>query len=179
MSDERYQHRFRCCVCATQFTRTRNSAEWIGPRPNCPKKCEGRVKDSYVPDVERTEVQAPAIVGSISAKAFDTAMEMTMQDQGMTNINDSFRQGEPTAPKLRPDLQAKADSFFAGPQRKPANRGRVDMSPIFGERATQSQSGMPPAKSFDAHMPTSIAPIMEAAKNQTSAVPNYRVVAEG
>lgn len=131
-----------------------------------------------MPDVgfDPAEGKAPALGGSSFARAMDLTNEIVAADHGMTNLNDSMRPGEVTAPKLRPDLQAKADAFFSPPKREP-RRGRVDMSGLYGERATAAQNGQPAGMKFVQEGGHAIQPILTSKPQGSSPVPNFIDVA--
>lgn len=178
MIDDRqwYQHNLRCRMCAHRFHVKRLTADANKVRPNCPK-CGGRTKQSFQADVgfDPAEGKAPAQIGSIPVRAYDAAMEITMQDHGITDIQDHsrpgavYRAGETSAPKLRPDLQAQADNFWGGPA-KPKRMGKIDMSPLYGARA--QNNGVTPGQ-FNASSGSLIEPILKHKPTGTSAVPDY------
>lgn len=181
---QRYKHFFRCRVCAERFSVIRLTASAEGLNPRCPRKsCGGKSRESHVPDIgmDVAAGKAPGVVGAnVQVRAYDTAMEMTMTDQGMTNIQDHsrpgavYRAGENTAPSLPMHLQQKVDSFWGGQQKK-AKTARVDMSPIFGERAT---SGGPAPAQFKADGGSLIEPILKHRPTGSSPVPVGPVVAD-
>lgn len=115
--------------------------------------------------------KAPGVVGSIPVLAYDAAAQIAMADHGMTDLQDHRRQGEATAPKLRPDLQQKSDNFWGGNQQKSRTRtAKVDMSPIYGERAT---GGVPPGARFSADSAPAVMPILTSRPEGTSPIPKY------
>jgi hypothetical protein len=186
---QRYRHFFRCRACGDRFSVVRMTASGDGLNPRCPKRaCGGKAKQSFTADVgfDPAEGKAPGVVGAnVLVRAYDMALEMTAQDQGLTNIQDHsrpgsvVRMGEPTAPPLPAHLQQQASNFWSGPQKQKARTGKVDMSPIFGSRAgsvPQPQAVIPPmGKQADTSL---IEPILRARPTGTSPVPVGRVVAD-
>jgi len=175
----RYQHFFRCKVCGTRFHVTRLTADPGRVKtPSCPRKrCGGRTKPSFAPDVglDVGAGRAPAQTGANpEVRAYDAALKITAEDHGMTDLRDRARPGENSVPPLRPDLQRQADSFWSGPQKPAARRGKVDMSPIYGARA---QSGLPSATRFSADKGTAIAPILQAQPTGSSPIPKHTTIA--
>lgn len=81
------------------------------PDPKCPKRSCQVVYHDIGLDMAGPP---PAIGGSNIAKAVDTTAEMVMQDHKMTDLRDGTRQGEISAPKLKPELQNQVDNFFSG-----------------------------------------------------------------
>lgn len=180
MADNRplYAHWFRCRTCGNRFSVKRLTADSSKVKaPNCPRRsCIGKSRQSHVPDIgfDPSEGKAPALGGSIPTRAFDTAMEMTMQDHGMTDIRDDARPGEPSVPKLRPDLQERADNFFGGQKKQNrGTRGKVDLSGLYGERASQAQNGTPQGTKFVQEGGHAIAPILNSKPTGSSPIPNY------
>ena len=180
----KYRHFFRCRTCATRFHVDRLTSDPDKVKtPKCPKKaCGGKARASHVPDIgfDAAEGRAPAVGGSPSARNFDTAMQMTMQDHGMTDINDTMRPGEVSAPKLPHHLQTKADNFW-GPgnkqqqQQQPAMRkGKVDLSGLYGAAATGGSSPPPPGVSkFTAGEGHAILPVLKSQPTGSSPIPKY------
>ena len=182
----RYRHHFRCRSCATRFHVDRLTADPAKVKtPKCPKKgCAGKVKESFQADIP-TDIaagKAPGVIGAnVQNRAYDFAMETTMQDQQIGDISDHsrpgsvYRAGEATAPKLRQDLQQKADSFWGGQQPKQQTRtARVDMSPLYGERATGTQQAQFRA---DTQAASLIEPILKHKPTGASPIPAHTVVA--
>lgn len=180
-----YRHFFRCRGCGDRFSVLRLTADPAKVKtPKCPKKrCTARVRVSHQEDIgfDAAEGKAPAQVGAIAVKAFDQTMEMTMADHGMTDIKDNARPGESSVPALRPDLQRQADSFWGSGQKRQAGtrRGRVDLSGMYGERATNAPkvNGQPAAMKFDAGQGSAIEPILRSRPTGSSPVPAFIDVA--
>ena len=172
---EGFIHYFRCRGCGNRFGVTRLTADPAKVKtPRCPRKlCHGRVRQSHQEDIgfDPAEGKAPAQGGSLPVRAFDTAMEMTMQDHGMTDIRDDARPGESSVPKLRPDLQQKVDNYWGGPK-KQTRRGRVDLSGMYGSRTPQV-NGQAPAMKIDAGGGSHIAPILQSRPTGSSPIPAY------
>lgn len=82
------------------------------PCPNCGL-------DQKTRGIDLTLNKAPATVGqSLGVKAIDETARIVMQDYGLTDLRSDVRQGETTAPKIAPALQAQADSFFGAPGKR-------------------------------------------------------------
>jgi hypothetical protein len=180
MSDDRqwFRHSLRCRACANRFHVDRLTADPDKVRPKCPK-CGGKTKESFMADVgmDVSAGKAPGVVGSISAKAFDAAHEIAMADHGMTDIRSDARPGENSVPRLPQHLQNQVDGFWQGGQKPKTRTGRVDLSPIFGERANQPGAQQPSGTKFTADAPSSIAPILNHKPAGSSPVPAHTVVA--
>jgi len=176
---QRYVHWFRCRSCGNRFHVNRLTADSSKVKtPNCPRRsCLGKSRESHTPDIgfDPAEGKAPAVGGSPFARAMDITNEIVAADHGMTDLNTSMRSGEITAPKLRPDLQAKADAFFNPPKRE--RRGRVDLSGLYGERAVAAQNGQPAGQKFEAQGGHAIQPILTSKPQGSSPVPAYIDVA--
>jgi hypothetical protein len=153
--------------------------------PKCPRKaCGGRSKPSYVADIP-TDIsagRAPGVIGAnVQNAAYDAAMNITMQDQNLTDVADHsrpgsvYRAGEATAPKLPAHLQARSESFWGSqPQNAAKTRtARVDLSPVFGQRA----AAVAPAAQFKAEAATVLDPILKHKRSGTSPVPDHVVIA--
>ncbi len=176
---EQFLHSFRCKACGNRFGVKRFTADQSKVKiPKCPRRsCGGRAKASYVPDIgfDAAEGKAPSIGGSLVARGFDTAMQMTMEDHGLTNINDTMRPGEVSAPKLAPALQAKADNFWGGQKKQPEKgmlRGKVDMSGLYGAAATGAPA-TPGVARFTAEQGHAIQPILKSKPTGSSPIPKY------
>lgn len=172
---QRYAHPFRCKSCGGRFQVVRFTADPDKVKtPKCPRKsCGGKAKQSFMEDVgmDVAAGKAPGVVGSVPVLAYDASMKIAMEDHQLTDIQDHHRAGEATAPKLRPDLQAKADGFWGGNQQKPRTRtAKVDMSPIYGERAT---GGAPPGARFSADSAPAVMPILTSKPEGSSPIPKY------
>lgn len=178
MSDDRqwFRHSLRCRACANRFHVDRLTPDPDRVRPKCPK-CGGRSKESFVDDkgMDFSMQKAPGIVGSIPARAFDASMEIAMQDHGMTDIHAEARPGESSAPKLPQHLQQKVDKFWGGAQKPKARTGKVDLSPLYGERATQA--GAPDSARFSAGSASLIEPILKHKPTGSSPIPAHTIIA--
>lgn len=175
---QKYRHFFRCRQCGDRFHVDRLTADPAKVNPRCPKKaCKGKARQSHMADVgmDVAAGKAPAQVGAISVRARDMAYDMVTKDQGLTDIQDHTRPGESTAPKLPWHLQKKVDGFWGQNNAKPQGPKtmRADLSPIFGERATQ---GLPAAQ-FKAESGSLVEPILKHKPTGSSAVPDYIPVA--
>lgn len=108
------------------------------PDPPCPE-CRKRAKKRKFNFVDG---QAPAVGGSMLAKAVDTTAQIVMEDQQMTDLRDDVREGETMTPKLAPRLQAMADGMFARPKGK--GQGLFGLSPAAVRQAAVSGRFMTP-----------------------------------
>ena len=128
--------------------------------------------------------KAPGVVGAnVNNVAYDRAMEIAMADHQMTDISDIsrpgsvYRAGEPTAPKLPVHLQKQADSFWGGNKQKEKTRtAKVDMSPIFGDRAVAAGAAQ---AQFKADSGSLIEPILKHKPAGSSPVPEHVTIASG
>lgn len=175
---QRYKHSWRCRSCGDRFHTIRLTADAEGMNPRCPKNaCKGKSKPSFQEDVgmDVAAGRAPGVVGAnVQVKAYDSSMEIAMQDHGMTDIQDHRYQGESTAPKLPTHLQQQADAFWGSSQKKQkARTGNVDLSPIFGSRATPATTGA----QFKADSGSLIAPILQHKPQGSSPIPPHTVIA--
>lgn len=182
----RYQHWFRCRACATRFHVVRVTDDPAKVKtPRCPKKsCGGKAKPSFVPDIPMDVAggKAPAVTGAnVQVSAYDRSMEIAMADHQMTDIQDHsrpgaiYRGGESTAPKLPAHLQAQADGFWGGAQKPKTRSAKVDLSPIYGQRATDAGA---PAAQFKADAGSLIEPILRHRPAGSSPIPAHTVIAE-
>ena len=179
-----YRHNLRCRACAHRFHVDRVTDDPNKVSPRCPR-CSGKTKQSFQADVgmDVSAGKAPGVVGAnVQVAAYDRAMEITMADHQMTDIQDSsrpgsvYRPGESTAPKLPAHLQRQSDQFWGGNQQKPkARTAKVDMSPIFGERA---QNNGPAPAQFKADSGSLIEPILKHRPAGSSPIPAYTTIAE-
>jgi hypothetical protein len=187
MTEDRplFAHFFRCRTCGNRFSVKRLTADPSKVKtPKCPRRgCAGRVKESHMADVgmDVGAGKAPAQVGAIAVRAYDMALEVGAESAGLTDIKDHARPGESLVPALRPDLQKQADSFWGSGQKRQTQKGtikgRVDLSGLYGSRATEAQGSQPPGMKFEAGQGHAIAPILQAQPTGTSPVPKYRDVA--
>lgn len=176
---QRYQHKWRCRKCGDPFFTVRLTADASKMNPRCPKRaCGGKSKQSFMDDIgmDVSAGKAPGVVGAnVQNNSYDAAMQIAMADHQMTDIQDTsrpgsvYRTGENTAPKLPPHLQAKSDAFWGGQSKQKTRTAKVDMSPIFGERA---QSGAATAQ-FKADSGSLIEPILRHKSAGSSPIPDY------
>lgn len=129
-----YKVTIRCLTCQHRYERVMKaeSADLLADRPDppCPK-CRKRAKTN-VPTFDYTTGQAPAVGGSLIAKAVDTTTEMVMQDYGMTDLRDAKREGDTMAPKLPGPMQSAADNFFNRPKQGQRLNPNAGSSPLMG-----------------------------------------------
>lgn len=180
---QRYRHAWRCRSCGDRFHTVRLTADPTGMSPRCPKRaCGGKSKQSHVPDLgmDVAEGKAPGVVGAnVQTRAYDSAMQMTMTDQGLTDIQDHsrpgsvYRPGEGTAPKLPTHLQQQADTFWGGANRQKTRTAKADLSPIFGQQGPNA----PPPVAHQAPMNSIVEPILKHKPRGSSAVPDHVVIA--
>ena len=110
----KFEVRIRCTVCNHRYKRVMQAVdadalEYV-ENPPCPR--------CYLPErVRGMDVaggKAPAVGGSLAARAVDATAEIVMQDYQMTDLRSDVREGESAAPKLPPKQQEAADNFFGG-----------------------------------------------------------------
>lgn len=119
----RYRVTFRCVRCGHQFKRT--VKQLTAPDPPCPKEaCKEAVilERAMQNKVERArlakmlrEGRAPGSRTNVS-RAADLTANIVMEDHKLTNLRDDNHEGESSAPKLHPRLQAQVDGFFGAPK---------------------------------------------------------------
>lgn len=118
----RFQITLRCTSCAHKFKRILSAEDEMHlaelPDPPCPRCNVVQRKRG----MDIAAGKAPAVGGSLAARAVDATAEIVMQDHGMTDLRSDVREGESMAPKLPPKQQALADNFFSAPRarRNPA-----------------------------------------------------------
>lgn len=120
LEPRRYRVRYQCGRCGKKFTRTFGAV----PRedPPCPRRecIAASANENLIAENRRLRAmldsgQPPAQIGAnTQVRAIDTTAEIVMKDYGMTNLQDSVREGEPMAQKLAPPAQAAADNYFGG-----------------------------------------------------------------
>jgi phage FluMu protein Com len=115
----RFEVTIRCTSCHHKYKRTLKASSEAEldrmPDPPCPK-CKTAAAESKIAPFDVAGGRAPSVGGSLVVKATDYTMNATAEDYGMTDMRDfdKVREGEMTAPKLAPALQAQADNFFGG-----------------------------------------------------------------
>lgn len=121
----------RCRVCGLEYEGVIQRKK--DPNPRCPNlQCESRAGGTgrlFTTETRGAPVaafafdpaagKAPAMGASKITKAIDATAQIVMEDHRMTDLQDNLRPGDSMAPKLRPDLQAKADAMFS-PRRRAA-----------------------------------------------------------
>jgi len=116
----RYRITCKCLRCGHEFSRI--TTKLSGNDPPCPKKA---CKEALIEEeVERRTANFKAMLESghppaqIGNKpivaAIDRTAEITMQDHGLTDLQDNIRQGDIMAPKLPAPMQRQVDGFFNG-----------------------------------------------------------------
>jgi hypothetical protein len=186
LAKQKYRHYWRCRICAGRFSTVRYSADATAMSPRCPKKtCGGKTKESFVADkgLDVSEGRAPGVIGAnVQTAAYDAAMNITMQDQGLGDIQDHSRPGavqragEPTAPKLPQHLQSQADNFWGQSQqnKQKTRTAKVDLTPVFGQRAVDAGAG---SAQFKSEAGSAIAPILKHRPPGSSPIPAHVVIA--
>lgn len=112
-----------CRRCGHRFRHiTKFQPELDDPTPPCPNLACGEASDPIGMDLSLNTAPA-SIGGNIHVKAVDETARIVMEEHGMTDLRDDVRPGETMAPKLHPQLQAKADNFFGGPRVHRNSRG--------------------------------------------------------
>ena len=174
-------------MCSTRYRVVRLTADSSKVKiPPCPrKKCPGKGKPSFMPDIglDVSAGRAPS-TPSIQATAYDMAMKIAMEDGHVTNIQDHSRPGAPvhngeaTAPKLPAHLQRGVDGFWGGNRKQGKTRtARADLSPIYGERATAAQAGAPVlGQNFTADNAPGVAPILTSKPQGSSPIPDHTTI---
>lgn len=176
---QRYRHFFRCKACGDRFSVVRMTASGDGLNPRCPKRaCGGKSKQSHVPDIgmDVAAGKAPGVVGAnVQVRAYDMALEMATQDQGLTNIQDhsrpgaAQRMGEGTAPPLPAHLQAQANAFWGSQPKQKTRTAKIDLSPVLGKGAAPQ----PGVGAFKADSGSLIEPILRHRPAGSSPIPAY------
>lgn len=138
LEERRFRVRYRCERCGKEFSRTYK----IVPKndPACPSLACGAAAALVEKDreIERLRVmlesgQAPAHIGANNLiKATDLTAKITMEDYNLTDLRDNIREGEPVAPKLPPEQQRRADSYFGG--------GDAGSVPVLGESSAEDDA---------------------------------------
>lgn len=135
-----YRIRFCCDKCGHEWVRTLKAI----PKkdPPCPNKHCG--ESERVAELQRQvenltrmleERKPPPQTGrNKRVKAIDTTAEIVMQDYQLTNLKDRAEPGESLAPKLPPEQQKQADSYFTGDALKSAGVNKKQMD-LLGKRA--------------------------------------------
>jgi hypothetical protein len=114
----RFQITLRCRDCNHKYKRILTAEDEMQlaelPDPPCPicLKVQNRI------GMDVAGGKAPAVGGSLTARAVDTTAEIVMQDYKMTDLRSDVREGESAAPKLHPAQQEKVDNFFGGAKRR-------------------------------------------------------------
>lgn len=118
-----YRSHYRCKDCKHEFYKI--TKEIPNSDPECPQCKKTRMKtkscvSDKMHDFDNEKVMKemienrtpPGTIGNKRVKAFDAAMEMTMQDYGMTDIKDNAREGENSVPRLPNHLEKQVDEVF-------------------------------------------------------------------
>lgn len=142
----RYRELFQCARCGNR---------WKGPIRDCPAPLEGWPTPKC-PNLACGETQeprgidlslnkAPAQVGqSISVKAIDETAQIVMEDHKLTDLRTDVRPSETMTPKLPPQQQAAADSFFSAGKRTAQMRrspAQLARAAIHGQLRDRGQPG--------------------------------------
>ena len=91
----------------------------------CPNLNCGKVQE--VRGIDFDNPRAPASIGGdVRIRAVDETARIVMEDHGLTDLRSDQRPGDTAAPRLRPDLQARADNMFAKPKINGHNMPRID-----------------------------------------------------
>jgi hypothetical protein len=124
LEGRKYKVTYECDRCGHQWSRVYKTIPKVDPPcPTMDCRVAARVDQELREQRNFQSIVdhgAPGVIGANPAvQAIDKTAEIVMRDHGLTDLRDNVREGEIMAPKLRPDLQAKADSVFA---RKPQSR---------------------------------------------------------
>lgn len=142
LQPRRYRIHYKCMRCGHEYSRITTRLD--RKDPPCPRQLckeiaaeEEREKAAQNMAAIIEEQRAPATIGdSPVIKAIDRTAEIVMQDHGLTDLRDRVYEGEPVAPKLPPDKQRAADSFFTGAEVRRQVGPRVSKQmDILGRRA--------------------------------------------
>lgn len=101
---------FRCKSCGDVFKKV------MAKQDSTPRKCPSCGESFGVKNGMKDIIssgQPPSAGGSLIVKAVDETAAIVMEDYKMTDLKDNVRAGESVAPKLAPNLQKQADSFFS------------------------------------------------------------------
>jgi hypothetical protein len=109
------------------------------PDPPCPE-CRKRSKKKRFD----YDGQAPAVGGSMVARAVDITAEIAMENTGLTDLRDDVREGETATPKLAPRLQQMADNMFARPKGRGHGANIMGLSPAAVRQAAVNGRFMTP-----------------------------------
>lgn len=120
LQPRRFRICYRCLRCGHEYSRVTTKLDKRDPP--CPRvqcRAEAIAEQRAAADENlRTmleEQQPPAQVGHRTiVRAIDATAKIAMEDYGLTDLKDNIREGETMAPKLPPDKQRAADSFFSG-----------------------------------------------------------------
>ena len=140
MEKKRYKISYRCNVCGHEYSRITTRLDKVDPP--CPTKAckEAVFKEAVQREVANmakmlNEQRPPAHTGAnTNIKAVDMTAEIVMKDHNLTDLKDNVRQGESMAPRLRPDMQRAADSFF-NPSTAMRNKRQAVAAQRLGQRA--------------------------------------------
>jgi hypothetical protein len=132
-----YKIKLRCTRCGNRWVRrTSNPASADPPCPRVTQwDADGNPTATCGQEVnpigmDYTSNRAPSIGGeNLYVRALDETNRIVTEDYGMSNIHtDGGNQhhGDVAAPKLRPDLQARADNMFAPPKTRRNPMPRLD-----------------------------------------------------
>lgn len=118
LQPKRYRVTCKCLICENEFS-------WVttklgGKDKPCPRKaCKEALLDAEANRRAANMLailesgQAPAHIGANTGiRAIDKTAEIVMEDHHLTDLRTDVRVGEAVAPKLPPQQQAQADSFF-------------------------------------------------------------------
>lgn len=118
----RFQVGIRCIECGHRYKRTMEASDEEAlealPDPPCPQ-CKKKARVTAVPQFDYHSGQAPAVGGSLVARAVDQTAQIVMEDHGLTDLRSDVREGETMVPKIPPKLQAAADNMFSRPKGRP------------------------------------------------------------
>lgn len=142
LQPKRYRIHYRCVRCGHEYSRITTRLD--RKDPPCPKQLckeivaeENRERDAENLAAILEEQRGPATIGDKPmVRAIDRTAEIVMQDHGLTDLRDRVYPGEPLTPKLPPEKQRAADSFFSGEEvKRQVGPRRSRQMDILGRRA--------------------------------------------
>jgi hypothetical protein len=139
---QRFNITYRCRACAMKFKAVVYEDE---TDPPCPNLDCGVIQRTVGLDVAAG--QAPAVGGSLAARATDAAAQMVMEDHKMTDLKDAKYEGETMAPGLTASQRAMG-SMFDAQARKAAFGGQQQGNPTAAALNRIARGGMAAASSI-------------------------------
>ena len=130
--ERKYRVSYRCSDCGhtwkSGWRRSVPKKDPPCPNTHCAEMRAARQMAIENANLKRmlAEQQPPAQIGNkMIVKAVDATAEITMQDYGLTDLKDNIRPGENMVPKLPPQQQAMADSYFTAGTSAPKGESKM------------------------------------------------------